>query len=238
MLGTIQGRSGPRPFRPALTDISAGDYPPGVTPAPPERAPAELHEIHSHALESLRFIRRTMENTGSFTAVSGAGQILIGVTALVAAGIAGLQRSEAAWLAVWLIEAAVAALIGSTAIVRKARATGVSLVSGASRKFLICFAPPLAAGALLTPVVFARGAAASLPGVWLLLFGVAVVTGGALSVKIVPFMGVAFMVLGALSLYAPAPWNDLYVAGDALMALGFGGLLIGFGIVIARRYGG
>jgi hypothetical protein len=64
------------------------------------------------------------------------------------------------------------------------------------------------------------------------LYGTAVVTAGAFSVRLVPIMGACFMVLGAVAFAVPAGY------GDWLMALGFGGLQIGFGIVIARRYGG
>jgi hypothetical protein len=67
---------------------------------------------------------------------------------------------------------------------------------------------------------------------WLLMYGAAVVTGGAFSVRIVPFMGLCFMLLGAISLSAPATW------ADAFLTSGFGGLHIAFGIVIARRHGG
>jgi len=67
---------------------------------------------------------------------------------------------------------------------------------------------------------------------WLLLYGTAVIAAGAFSIPIVPIMGVAFMALGALALFSPAAW------GDAYMAIGFGGLHIIFGILIARRYGG
>ena len=56
-------------------------------------------------------------------------------------------------------------------------------------------------------------------------------TGGAFSVRVVPAMGLAFMGLGVLALAVP-PW------GSALMAVGFGGLHLAFGAVIARRYGG
>lgn len=189
-------------------------------------------DIHTHAMENLRFIRETMESAGSFTAVSGAAQVVIGATALAAAAVAAGRESPASWLAVWMVEAGVAGIIGAWGILRKARATGVSLSAGPARKFVICFAPPLLAGAILTPVLYRAGAASLLPGAWLLLFGAAVVTGGALSVRIVPFMGAAFMLLGAAALLAPA------AAGDLFMALGFGLLLIVFGTVIARKHGG
>jgi hypothetical protein len=44
-------------------------------------------------------------------------------------------------------------------------------------------------------------------------------------------MGAAFMLIGALALAFP-PLRDLW------LALGFGGLHVGFGAFIARRHGG
>jgi hypothetical protein len=58
------------------------------------------------------------------------------------------------------------------------------------------------------------------------------VAGGALSVRIVPLMGIAFMALGLVALALPATW------GNSMMAIGFGGFHIVFGIAIARRHGG
>jgi len=96
--------------------------------------------------------------------------------------------------------------------------------------------PPLFAGALLTAVLLVSGMVALLPGVlpgvWLLLYGTGVVTGGAFSVRTVPVMGLGFMALGAVALLAPPSW------GDALLAAGFGGLHLLFGAVIAWRHGG
>jgi hypothetical protein len=183
-------------------------------------------------MDNLRFIRETMENAGSFTAVSGWGQVTIGLTALAAAAIASRQATEGAWLLTWIVEAAVALAVGSFWIARKARRTGLSFNSAPGRKAAICFAPPLLCGALLTPVLFRSLGTALLPGTWLLLFGVAVVTGGAMSVKIVPLMGLVLMAVGSAALFAPRAW------GDAFMAAGFGLVLIGFGVVIARRHGG
>jgi hypothetical protein len=183
-------------------------------------------------MDNLRFIRETMESAGAFTAVSGWGQVAIGLTALVAAYVAYRQATPGAWLAVWMIEAAVAMAVGSFWIIRKARRTGILLTSGPGRKAAICFSPPLLTGALLSIMIYRAGAVTLLPATWLLLFGTAVVTGGALSVKIVPVMGLVFMALGAAAFLAPP------VFGNVFMAAGFGIVMIVFGVVIARRHGG
>jgi hypothetical protein len=188
--------------------------------------------LHDRAMDNLRFIRETMERAASFTAVPGWGAVIIGVTALAAVWIASRQASPEAWLAVWSGEAMLSLALGVGAVVHKARAAGMPLLSGPAQKFALSLAPPLVAGALLTAVLFLAGLTSALPGTWLLLYGTGIVTAGAFSVRIVPVMGICFMALGALALFSPAAW------GNALMALGFGGLHILFGILIARRYGG
>jgi hypothetical protein len=108
----------------------------------------------------------------------------------------------------------------------------MSLLSGPGRKFALSLSPPLVAGALLTAVLYRAQVVELIPGMWLLLYGVGIVTGGAFSVKIVPVMGLGFMLVGAAALFCPAAW------GNSLMAAGFGGLHLIFGIIIARRHGG
>ena len=156
----------------------------------------------------------------------------MGITALAAAFIAAGQSSPRAWLAVWLVEAFVAVAIAAPAAATKAHRANSALLSGPGRKFLLSFAPPIVVGGLLTFALYAAGAVSVLPGVWLLLYGTAIVTGGAFSVRVVPVMGFCLMSLGTAALVAPATW------GDAFMALGFGLLQIGFGIWIARHHGG
>jgi len=199
---------------------------------PLRSAKREPIPIDARAADHLRYIRETMERAAEFTAVPGWGGVAMGITALAASFVAAQQSSPRAWLAVWLVEAFVAVAIAAPAAATKARRANSTLLSGPGRKFLLSFAPPIIVGGLLTFALYAAGAASVLPGVWLLLYGTAIVTGGAFSVRIVPVMGFCLMILGAASLIAPAAW------GDAFMAAGFGALQIGFGIWIARHYGG
>lgn len=188
--------------------------------------------LQDRAMEDLRFIRRTMERAGAFTAVPGWGGVAIGVLALPGAWLASRQPNAGWWLAVWLATAAVAALVIAGTLVQKARRCGMPLTSGPGRKFLLSFLPPVAAGVALTAALFLHGAYALLPGVWMLTYGAAVISAGTFSVRVVPLMGIGFMALGAIALATPAAW------GDAWLAAGFGGLHVAFGLVIARRHGG
>jgi hypothetical protein len=197
------------------------------------RPPLELPPaLHDHAMDDLRFIRQTMEEAGSFTAVPGWGAVAMGGSALVAALIASRAHAPAGWLGVWMAEAGVALAIAAATMGRKARGAGLPLFSGPGRRFALSFAPPLFAGAVLTFVLFATGRSSVLPGLWLLLYGTGVVTGGAFSVRIVPVMGLAFMLAGTIALFLPAAWSDV------AMAAGFGLIHVAFGVLIARRHGG
>jgi hypothetical protein len=189
--------------------------------------------LHERAAENLRFIRSAMERAGSFTAVPGWGGVAMGVTALPAAWLAHRARSSAgAWLRVWLIELVVALLLGGAAMLLKARRFSMPLFSGVGRKFALSLSPSLVVGALLTAALTRWGVPFSLPGVWMLLYGAGVATGGAFSVRIIPITGALFMLAGAITLFLPSGW------GDAAMAAAFGGLHIVFGWLIARRHGG
>src|SRR5258705_7601980 len=197
------------------------------------RAPQpEPIPIDARAADHLHYIRETMESAAEFTAVPGWGGVAMGVTTLVAAFAASLQTTRRAWLAVWLIEAFVAVAIAARAAATKAHRANSALFSGPGRKFLLSFAPPIVVGGLLTFALYSAGNLAALPGVWLLLYGTAIVTGGAFSVRVVPVMGLCLMSLGGAALFAPA------FLGDAFMAAGFGVVQMGFGWGIARHYGG
>lgn len=203
------------------------------------RAPLEAEPDRSvvaqeqDPLSELRFIRQTMESAGSFTAVPGVGTMVIGVTALVAAYFSStLELGSQSWLELWAAEAMVALAISAVGISRKAQRSGQSLWSGPAKKFMTSFAPPLLAGALLSWLMFQGGFSQHMPAMWLLLYGTAVITGGAFSVGVVPVMGLCFFTLGGLAVFAPAGWSAWFLGA------GFGGLHLIFGAWIARKYGG
>src|ERR1700691_6022115 len=198
-----------------------------MAPAKPARSPSPvLVPLEDRAADNLRFIRETMERAGSFTAVPGWGGAAIGFTALAAAAMASHPQKPARWLFIWLAEAALAMILAVLAVAQKTYAARMPLFSGPGRKFALGFAPPMIVGALLTLALYRDGDLRLLPGMWLLLYGTAIVSGGSFSVRVVPVMGLCLMALGTIALFVPAAW------GDAFMAAGFGVLQVGFGLWI------
>ena len=194
-----------------------------------EKEPVNLSD---RAIDNLQFIRETMERSTHFTAVPGYGGMLMGVTAVAAAYIAQQQPIVREWLIVWLVEAALAFAIGLLAMWQKSKIAGQSLVSAPARKFAFGFAPPLIAGVAITFGLLRYGHFESMAPTWMILYGSAVVTGGAFSVRVVPVMGWLFIAAGAAAFVLPSGY------GNIMMGASFGLLHIAFGAVIAKRYGG
>jgi|GEM_PF-653494 len=186
-------------------------------------------------LAQLAFIRSTMENAAVFTSVPGRGQIAVGCTALAAAYIAAqipFAQDPQRWLLIWMFEAVLATSISAFTMQRKAARAGQSLMSGPGKKVLMNLMPAMFAGALLTLVMHMAGADRAVPPMWFLLYGTAVISGGAFSVSIVPVMGLSFLAFGSVIAFTPLAWVDWE------MALGFGVMHIVYGAVIARKHGG
>ncbi len=173
-----------------------------------------------------------MERATAFTAVPGWGGVGMGALALLAVGVAETRLTPVEWLVTWLATAVAALTLGGWTMAAKARRAGTTVFSYSGRRFVLSYVPPLLVGALLTGALARAGLYQALPGTWLLLYGTGLATGGAFSVRVVPLMGLCFMVVGAIALFGPPAW------GNAFMAAGFGGLHIVFGLIIARRYGG
>ena len=199
---------------------------------PIKRLPNDPPEMQARAMDNLRFIRETMEAAGTFTVVSGWGQVAIGATAIVAALIAEPFGHTKDWVIVWGAEAFLALLISVWFMYNKAKSASLPLLTGTAHKLLFSFTPVFLVGMMMTFALMQRGLYEMLPAIWMLLYGSGVVAAGAFSVRIVPVMGAAFIAVGVAALFAPPSWSL------ALMVLSFGVLHIAFGFLIARRHGG
>ena len=173
-----------------------------------------------------------MQGSSTFTAVPGWGLSAVGATALIATAVAMRQRTIDGWMAVWLAEGLVAFTIALFSMQRKASRQGTDIFSTVGRRLLIGLLPALAAGGVLTVAIEWDGSTRLIPGVWLLLYGIGVVQAGAFSVRVVPAMGVLFVVLGAVAL--PIPW----LWANVMLAAGFGLTHIAFGALIVSKHGG
>ena len=190
--------------------------------------------MQDHAASHLRYIRDTMERAASFTSIPGWGGVAIGAVAIATTVVSQPYTSlrPQTWLFIWLTCAAIASVIGASAMVLKGKRAGVSLTSHVARRFFIAYFSPLIAGAVLTLTLWLHGSFGALPAVWLLLYGSAFISSGAFSLRVIPVMGAAFMVLGVAAAFLPLAYSNV------LLGAGFGGLHVLFGWIIARNYGG
>jgi hypothetical protein len=194
---------------------------------------SERAALHEHALHNIRYIRDAMERATAFTSIPGWGGFAIGVSAIATTVYAArFAVQPRLWVITWLADAAIAMVIAAITMFAKARNANVSFTAAPARRFFISYSAPLIAGALITLALIRAGMFAPLPAVWLLLYGASFITSGAFSIRVVPVMGICFMILGVAACFVPLS------IGNILMGAGFGILHIIFGFIIARSYGG
>lgn len=187
--------------------------------------------IESRALGTLAYIRKSIDSSGSM-AVPGMAGIVMGAIGVVATIAASVPRGVSHWLEIWLIAAAVALVLGGATMARQAAESGHARYLGPVRKFLLCLCPALFAGAVLTTVLWRSNATQLIPGLWLLLYGCAVLAASTVTIartmRLISIMGMLFMLLGLLA-FVSAPRVHTLILG-----LGFGGLHSIFGVLIGR----
>jgi len=197
---------------------------------PPPSAPAE--SVGDRAAADLRFIRLAMERSSAFTAVPGTGGAAMGLVGIATAIIGARQPTPDRWLAVWLVAAVVAFVIGVFTIVRKARRAGVNLMGRSTKNFVTGLMAPVAGGTGVTIALWSAGAYSAMPAAWLLMYGAGVITGGMFSVPVVRLAGLAFMICGFGAALSPPAWSNVW------LGVGFGVIHFVGGIYIVRNHGG
>jgi hypothetical protein len=188
--------------------------------------------MHERAAESIEFIRETMVRSAAFTAVPGQGGVAMGAIGVLTAVMASQTTTPERWLATWLVAAVVAAPIGLTATIVKAKRHHVALWSASGRRFMQGFLPAIVAGAALTLALVRADRIELLAPTWLLLYGAGILAGATASISVLTWVGALFMALGVGAVATSGQWPDVWLGA------GFGGLQIVFGIIITRKHGG
>src|SRR6266403_2692143 len=187
--------------------------------------------IESRALGTLAYIRASIESSSSMD-VPGMAGIVMGVIGVLAAIVVSLPRWAAHWLGIWLAAAVIALVLGGALVARQIAQRGHSRYLGPVRKFLLCLCHALFAGAVLTLVFETAGMRNVIPGMWLLLYGCAVLSASTVTVagiaRLICMMGGLFVALGLMTFALPV------AAHTAMLGLGFGILHIVFGFLIGR----
>jgi MFS family permease len=212
-----------------------------------ERPRANQVPLHGRAVDDLAFIRQTMARSGAFTAVPGWGMVGMGVVAILGSWLASTPSSLDGWIYAWLGVALLGCSVGVVGSLIKAKRQRLPLWNSHGRRFVMSFLPAILAGCVITEMLYesmllGQDLRTLMPAQWLLLYGVGVMSAGVFSIRLVPLMGLVFMLYGIVVFYVPVPLDQVLFGGyrviDALLALGFGGLHILFGLLIALRHGG
>ena len=187
--------------------------------------------IESRALGTLSYIRSSIDSASSL-AVPGMAGILMGCIGVAATVLASVPSFAARWLGIWLVAACVAFVLGGASMARQVALRGKTRYFGPIRKFLLCLCPALLAGAVLTLTLWRADMPRFIPGVWLLLYGCAVLSVSTVTLastfRLITSMGALFIVLGVATFELPASLHTL------ALGAGFGALHLLFGFLIGR----
>jgi hypothetical protein len=108
-----------------------------MLPTSPRPRVSDSPALHARAMADLRFIRQTMESASAFSAFSAPGLFVIGGIAGAAGLAAHWQPTPVRWLLVWLVAAALSAVVGALSTARKTRGVSQPLMPGPARKFAL-----------------------------------------------------------------------------------------------------
>lgn len=189
------------------------------------------------AQENLRVIRDLMERSTRYSTFSGLSGVVAGLASIVGCLATRALTSRAGtedhalFLLTWSLVIVFA--IGADYLLMKRRAArvGKKIVSQLGKQMVMASAPGLGTGALLTLFFLQYGLMAHIYPVWMLCYGSAVAAVGLFSQREVSYLGAAFVLAGATTLFLPV------VFGLPAMGLVFGGFHIVYGLVMSRKDG-
>ncbi|MBM0103397.1 hypothetical protein JM946_01510 [Steroidobacter sp. S1-65] len=188
---------------------------------------AKTVNLDVHAVATLRYIRASMDAAGN-VAVPGSAGIAMGIIGTAATVLCLVPHLRPHWLVIWLATGPIAAVTGGLLLARSGSVAYFIAAGTPGRKLAVALLPTLFAGAVLTAVLWRADLTDVIPGTWLLMYGCALISASVSTTSIVTWMGASFAGFGLLALVMPAPLQI------PLLGIGFGGLHVLFGILIAR----
>lgn len=198
--------------------------------APGSQAPTPPESLSDRAAGNLDFIRETIRQTRTVSSLSGTGLIMMGVIGCLASGMTLTLWSDPAdafSLTLWQVAALAAAATGALSIAIRVRRRAEAFWTQAGQRFVLCLAPSLAVGALLTAALSGGPNAGLLPGIWMLSYGAGVLAASTYASMLLTLMGGLFLLLGAAALLMPV------LAAPGLL-VGFGFAHVAFGLLLLR----
>ena len=199
----------------------------------------------NEATRELAAIRRIMESATQITVLPGWAAIIGGGLALTGCGatyalmgsadfavMSGLEaRTRAAVIALWVGIATAAVAIDVIMTVRLARRRGREPWSRLSQLAAYSMGPAVCAAVAIGLAVALRGEWGLLPGICMMLYGIAVWMAGILSIHAPGVLGLVFLLLGAVTLFWAAP------VGLVMVGVTFGAGHVVFGAYLLARFG-
>lgn len=157
-----------------------------------------------------------------------AAGVAVGAVGLAATILTSADGFPALWLPIWLVAAVAAACVGALSLAVAAKGTGESRLVGAVCHLYSRLLPALFAGAVLTAALWHAGLTRVVPGVWLLLYGCALIQASSIVSGGMALLGSSFALLSLVAFCAPQS-EQLPILG-----VGFGELHILYGAVTLR----
>jgi len=199
----------------------------------------------NEAAKHLATIRRIMESATRLTVLPGRAAILGGLLALAGCGVTywqmgSLDLAQINTLAaslrhrlicVWAAVAVLGIAMDVLMTVLTARKHGQRAWSRLAQMAAYTVGPGIAAGLFLTVALGMQGQWQMVPGVWMMLYGVALWMASVMSVRAPSVLGLVFFAAGALTIF--------WLSHVALLMVGltFGVAHIVYGIYLLARFG-
>ncbi|MBV8326049.1 hypothetical protein [Chryseobacterium sp.] len=197
--------------------------------------------------EDLSHIRSMMERSSRFISLSGLSGVVAGVTALLGAGYVyyAMEREKVSYISgnriaytsslvqelilTGIIVLIIAVFSGYIFTANKSKKKGLKIWDATTKRLLVTFAVPLAAGGLFCGALIIHELFVWIAPVTLIFYGLALVGAERYTLPDVKYLGYCEMALGLIAAFILG-WGLFF------WSVGFGVLHIVYGLIMHKKY--